>query len=131
MIWERKFYRVYITSNKELVRKSFIWYFFVNYSSVLAELHSNKQAFAHGIIDHDPLPWGILLGKGGWDWYAWIASESRLTLFQSGICDGTTHILIRDLTQLLTECTPLTNFAITDSRRFKKEQHLVRIWTIP
>lgn len=59
----------------------------MNYSSVLAELPSNKQAFAHGIIDHDPLPWG----KGGWDWYALIASETRLTLFQSGICDGTTH----------------------------------------
>lgn len=56
MIWERKFYRVCITSNKELVRKSFIWYFFVNYSSVLAELHSNEQAFAHGTIDHDLLP---------------------------------------------------------------------------
>ena len=30
----------------------------MNYSSVLAELPSNKQAFAHGIIDHDPLSWG-------------------------------------------------------------------------
>lgn len=105
IICERKFYCVYITSNKELVRKSFIWHFFVNYSSVLAELHSNKQAFAHGIIDHNPLPWEILLGKGVWDWCAVIASESRLTRFQTGICDGTTHTLIHDLSQLLTECT--------------------------
>lgn len=93
MIWERKFYRVYITSNKELVRKSFIWYFFVNYSSVLAELHSNKQAFAHGIIDHDLLSCGDSPRKR---WVGLVCVDclwKPAYPIQSGICDGTTHTL--------------------------------------